>query len=90
MAHTKAGGSTNNLRDSQPKYLGVKLYGGQKAKAGSIIIRQRGTKFIAGSGVRRGKDDTLYAIRDGIVQFANKRKAHFDGSRVVRKIVNIV
>jgi large subunit ribosomal protein L27 len=90
MAHTKAGGSTSNLRDSQPKYLGVKLYGGERAKAGSIIVRQRGTKFMAGPGVRRGKDDTLFAIREGMVKFSDKRKTHFDGNRVMRKLVSVI
>ena len=61
MAHTKAGGSTNNNRDSQPKYLGVKIYGGQKVHIGSIIVRQRGSKFMPGVGVSKGKDDTLYS-----------------------------
>jgi large subunit ribosomal protein L27 len=90
MAHTKAGGSTNNNRDSQPKYLGVKLYGGQLARAGAIIVRQRGTKFMPGLGVRRGKDDTLYAICEGVVKFSDKRKIHFDGNRVMRKLVSVV
>ena len=90
MAHTKAGGSTQNNRDSQPKYLGVKLYGGERARAGAIILRQRGTKFMPGLGVRRGKDDTLYAIREGVVKFSDKRKTHFDGNRVMRKLVSVV
>lgn len=90
MAHTKAGGSTANLRDSNPKYLGVKLYGGQKAQIGSIIVRQRGSRFVAGPGVRKGKDDTLYAIRDGVVQFSDKRHTKFDGNRVTRKLVSII
>ncbi|MEK7650071.1 MAG: 50S ribosomal protein L27 [Patescibacteria group bacterium] len=90
MAHTKAGGSTANLRDSNPQYLGVKLFGGQKAQNGSIIIRQRGSKFMPGEGTRKGKDDTIYAIRDGKVVFADKRKRHFDGTIVVRKMVSVV
>ena len=81
MAHTKAGGSTQNNRDSGPKYLGIKLYAGEKAKPGSILIRQRGTKFTAGAGVRLGKDDTIYAIREGVVKFEVKRKTKFDGSK---------
>ena len=79
MAHTKAGGSTQNNRDSQPKYLGIKLYAGEKAKPGAILVRQRGTKFIPGNGVRIGKDDTIYAIREGMVKFEKKRKIRFDG-----------
>lgn len=90
MAHTKAGGSTQNTRDSRPKYLGVKLYGGQNAQIGSIIIRQRGSKFVAGPGTKKGKDDTIYAIKKGKVEFTNKRKTHFDGSYVYRKLVSVV
>lgn len=69
MAHKKAGGSTRNGRDSNPKMLGVKLFAGQLAKAGNIIIRQRGTKFRAGSNVGIGKDHTLFALVDGFVKF---------------------
>ena len=90
MAHTKAGGSTSNLRDSRAKYLGVKLYAGQIARAGSIIIRQRGSHFMPGLGVRKGKDDTLYAIREGVIKFSDKRKNHFDGRTVTRKLVSVV
>lgn len=89
MAKTKATGATKLGRDSQPKYLGVKLFGGQKTKKGSIIIRQRGTKFLAGKNVRRGEDDTLYAVKEGLVYFATKRKKLFNGSQRVVKIVNI-
>lgn len=77
MAHKKAGGSTKNGRDSNPQYLGVKLYGGEVAKPGAIIIRQRGTKFLPGFNVRRGKDDTLFAVAPGKVVFQN-RKVHVD------------
>jgi len=90
MAHTKSGGSTRNTRDSNPKYLGVKLYGGEAAKPGAIIVRQRGTKFVAGAGVRVGKDHTIYAIREGKVEFKNRRKNHFDGSIVYRKQVSVI
>lgn len=72
MAHKKAGGSTRNGRDSNPKYLGVKLYGGQACNAGNIIIRQRGTRFVAGSGVGLGRDHTLFALVDGTVEFSTK------------------
>ena len=72
MAHKKAGGSTRNGRDSNPKYLGVKVYGGQAIEAGNIIIRQRGTQFHPGSGVGLGRDHTLFALRDGVVHFAVK------------------
>ncbi len=90
MAHRKAGGSAKNLRDSKPKYLGVKLYAGEKAKPGAIIIRQRGTKFIVGKNVRLGKDHTIFAIKDGIVEFTEKRKKRFDGSTQRKKVVNVI
>jgi len=69
MAHKKAGGSTRNGRDSNPKYLGVKLYGGQAVSAGNIIVRQRGTQFHAGRHVGLGRDYTLFALVDGTVKF---------------------
>ena len=72
MAHKKAGGSTSNGRDSQSKRLGVKLFGGQAAVAGNIIVRQRGTKFHPGENVGIGKDHTLFAKEHGVVQFAVK------------------
>ncbi|WP_395789465.1 50S ribosomal protein L27 [Aquimonas sp.] len=72
MAHKKAGGSTRNGRDSNPKYLGVKIYGGQAIEAGNIIIRQRGTQFHPGPGVGLGRDHTLFALKDGVVNFAVK------------------
>jgi large subunit ribosomal protein L27 len=71
MAHKKGGGSSTNGRDSNPKYLGVKIYGGQKVIAGNIIVRQRGTKIHAGKGVGVGKDHTLFALVDGHVQFGH-------------------
>ena len=72
MAQKKGGGSTRNGRDSQPKMLGVKVYGGQTVPAGSIIVRQRGTRFHAGANVGTGKDHTLFALVDGEVSFRNK------------------
>lgn len=69
MAHKKAGGSSKNGRDSNPKYLGVKRFGGQAVNAGSIIVRQRGTKYKPGKGVGIGKDHTIYARIDGQVRF---------------------
>lgn len=74
MAHKKAGGSTRNGRDSNPKYLGVKRYGGQLVEAGTIIVRQRGTKFHAGTNVGIGKDHTLFALVKGKVKFVTKGK----------------
>ena len=89
MAKTKATGSTKLGRDSLPKYLGVKLYGGQKARPGQILIRQRGTKFLPGKNVKRGRDDTLYATAEGRVRFTTKRKRKFDNSQRIVKIVSV-
>jgi large subunit ribosomal protein L27 len=72
MAHKKAGGSTRNGRDSNPKYLGVKRYGGESVLAGNIIVRQRGTRFHAGANVGVGRDHTLFALADGKVRFDHK------------------
>lgn len=90
MAHRKAGGSAKNLKDSQPKYLGVKRADGQKVKTGEIIVRQRGTKIMPGKNVSAGKDHTLFAKVDGVVAFRNTRKVSFDGSSALRKIVDVV
>ena len=90
MAHRKAGGTAKNLRDSQPKYLGIKLADGQKASPGSIIVRQRGTAIMAGENVSVGKDHTLFAIASGTVKFGSKRKTGFNGRTVVKKVVNVV
>jgi large subunit ribosomal protein L27 len=90
MASKKAGGTAKNLRDSNPKYLGVKLYAGETTKVGSVIVRQRGTKFIAGKGVAMGKDHTLYASKVGIVSFRATRKIRFDGHKVARKTVDVL
>lgn len=80
MAHTKSGGSTQNSRDSKPKYLGVKVQDGDISNNGFILVRQRGTKFIAGTGTQMGKDNTIFAVKKGKVKFAEKRKTRFDGS----------
>ena len=74
MAHKKGVGSSRNGRDSNPQYLGVKLYGGQPVRAGGIIVRQRGTRFHAGRNVGRGGDDTLFALQDGVVKFERMRR----------------
>ena len=89
MAKTKSTGATRLGRDSLPKYLGVKLHEGQKAKAGQILIKQRGTKFIPGKNVKRGRDDSLYALKEGIVHFLTKRIRRFDNSQRIAKIVNV-
>lgn len=73
MAHKKGGGSSNNGRDSNAKRLGVKRYGGQAVRAGSIIVRQRGTRIHPGTNVGRGGDDTLFALVDGHVKFRKRR-----------------
>ena len=72
MAHKKGVGSSKNGRDSQPKYLGVKKFGGEVVRAGNILVRQRGTKFHAGVNVGMGRDHTLFALEDGVVMFADK------------------
>jgi large subunit ribosomal protein L27 len=72
MAHKKGVGSSRNGRDSNPQYLGVKRYGGEAVVAGNIIVRQHGTKFHAGKNVGRGRDDTLFALTDGVVQFERR------------------
>lgn len=90
MAHTKAKGSTKLGRDSESKRLGVKRPGGAKVGPGEIIIRQRGTHYWPGLNVRKGADDTLYATKNGVVRFADKRKVHFDGSKKIVKVVSVV
>lgn len=77
MAHKKSGGSAKNGRDSISKRLGVKKFGGEQINAGSIIVRQRGTKFKAGQNVGIGKDDTLFALATGVVKFTNKHNRKF-------------
>ncbi|MBI2984464.1 MAG: 50S ribosomal protein L27 [Candidatus Kerfeldbacteria bacterium] len=89
MAHTKSGGSTSLGRDSQSKRLGVKLAAGERAWPGSIIVRQRGTSFMPGVGVRRGGDDTLFATTTGTVVFERRKKVRFDGRRVIRRFVHV-
>jgi len=83
MAHKKAGGSTRNGRDSNPKYLGVKCYGGESVLAGNILVRQRGTRFHPGENVGVGRDHTLFAVVDGTVKFEQK-------GNLKRKYVSVV
>ena len=90
MAHTKSAGSTKYGRDSQPKYLGVKKFEGEKVKIGDILIRQRGTHFYPGRGVKKGGDDTLFAVQNGTVKFYSKRKIRFDGMRLRAKLISVV
>ena len=89
MAHRKAGGSTQLGRDSISKRLGVKKFGGQKVTTGQIIVRQRGTKFGVGNNVKRAEDDTLFAVKDGKVKFAKKKKRNFTGKLVSKVFVNV-
>ena len=90
MATKKAGGTAKNLRDSQPKMLGVKRADGQTVKPGDIIVRQRGTKIDGGKGVMIGKDHTIFAVINGVVSFKNIRKIRFNGQRVSKKAVDVV
>lgn len=90
MAHKKAGGSTALGRDSKAQRLGTKLSGGQKAKPGDIIVRQRGTKINPGLNVMRATDDTLFSTANGIVNFTDKRKTRFTGKIEKRKFVNVI
>lgn len=89
MAHVKGGGTAKNLRDSKPKYLGVKRADGQKVTVGEVIVRQRGTKIMAGKNVAIGKDHTLYSLSEGTVKFNSKRKSNYDGQKVRRSIVSV-
>lgn len=90
MSTKKSGGSSKNLKDSQPKYLGVKRTAGQAVKTGEIIVRQRGTKIEAGKNVRIGKDHTLFAATEGVVAFRDMRKTKFNGQTVKKKVVDVV
>ena len=90
MAHKKAAGSSANGRDSNPKYLGVKINNGQRAGVGQIIVRQRGTDVLPGKNVGKGQDDTLFALKEGIVTFSTKRKTSFNNDIVRKKIVHVV
>ena len=90
MASTKAGGSAKNLNTSNPKYLGVKLADGTKARTGMVIVRQRGTKIDAGKNVGVGHDHTLFALKDGVVSFRNRRKTNFTGKTVVKKVADVL
>ena len=89
MSKKKAGGSSKNLRDSNPQYLGVKRADGMTVKAGEILVRQRGTKIEAGSNVRVGKDHTLFAVAPGKVSFTRKRKMRFNGATVQKTMASV-
>ena len=89
MAHKKAAGASKNGRDSNPRYLGVKINDGKAIKIGQIILRQKGRNTIAGRNVGVGKDHTLFALKDGKVNFSTKRKNNFDSTTTRRNIVSI-
>lgn len=89
MAHTKAAGSTRLGRESHSKRLGVKLFDGEKVKVGDVIVRQRGTKWLPGENVKRGNDDTLYALKTGNIKFTTKKIKLFNGSKRVAKMVKV-
>ncbi len=89
MAHRKAGGTAKNLRDSNPKYLGVKLAHGATAKPGAIIVRQRGTYFTPGKNVGIGKDHTIFSLTSGVVNFKTKRKTNYDSNKRLVKVVSV-
>lgn len=90
MATKKAGGTAKNLRDSQPKYLGIKLYDGETADVGSIIVRQRGTKILPGNNVGLGKDHTLFALKSGKIKYSRKRKVGFNRQTLVKKVATVI
>ena len=89
MATSKATGSTRLGRDSQPKYLGVKIFAGQPVKAGQILVRQRGTHFFPGKNVALGGDNTLFALDKGVVRFQTKKRKGFDNSQKLVKFVSV-
>jgi len=89
MSKTKQGGSSRLGRDSESKRLGVKAYAGESVKIGNIIIRQRGTKFLVGKNVKMGSDNTLYAMKDGVVKFTDKNKKLFNGTTRQAKVVSV-
>jgi large subunit ribosomal protein L27 len=90
MSHKKAGGSSKNGRDSKAKRLGVKVFGGETINAGGIIIRQRGTKMLAGKNVGMGKDHTLFALKPGKVEFTEKNIVKFDGRKFKNVLINVL
>jgi large subunit ribosomal protein L27 len=89
MAHTKQGGSSRLGRDSAAQRLGIKVNAGEKVKTGMIVIRQRGTRYLLGKNVKKGSDDTIYAMKDGVVKFGSKSKELFNGTRRMAKIVSV-
>lgn len=89
MAHRKAGGSTQLGRDSHSQRLGIKKFAGEKVKAGNIIVRQRGTKYHLGNNVKQGNDDSIFAIKEGVVEFKHKQVRKFNGQLKKTCFVNV-
>jgi len=89
MSKTKQGGSSRLGRDSAAQRLGIKISAGEKVRTGMIIVRQRGTKYLLGKNVKKGSDDTIYAMKDGVVKFTSKSKKLFNGSRRMAKVVSV-
>jgi len=89
MAHKKAAGSSKNGRDSKSKRLGIKKFGGQVVTAGSILVRQKGSKYGAGENVGLGRDYTLFALKEGTVEFTEKRQVKFDGRRFTKTLIHV-
>jgi large subunit ribosomal protein L27 len=90
MATRKAAGTAKNLNDSNPKYLGVKKADGSTVISGNIIVRQRGSRMLAGKNVKVGKDYTIYSVKEGKVKFTQKRHTNFDGTTQTKKVVNVI
>lgn len=90
MAHKASQGSTTNTRDSNAQRLGVKIFGGEKAVTGNVIVRQRGTKFHAGNGAKQGRDNTIFALLDGTVKFRSRKVRGYDGRLHLRTFVDVV
>jgi large subunit ribosomal protein L27 len=90
MAHKKSAGTTKNGRDSNPKYLGLKITPGAFAKPGAILVRQRGTDVLPGKNVDMGRDHTIFALKEGIVSMTSKRKKHFDNTTLIKKVINVI
>lgn len=90
MAHRAGKASSKLGRDSRPKYLGIKRFDGQEVKPGTIIVRQRGTRYLPGKNVKRANDDTLFAMVEGKIKFQTVKRASFDGSKHTKKIIHVL
>ncbi|MDP2651232.1 MAG: 50S ribosomal protein L27 [bacterium] len=90
MAHKKSAGTTKNGRDSNPKYLGIKISPGTATRVGQVLVRQRGTDVLPGRNVGKGHDDTLFALQDGVVSISYKRKTHFNNKVLKKKVMHVL